>query len=165
MKYKTLALSALALAASSAVFAQSSGPQVTLYGILDANVQVLDGASTVTRVQSGGLQGSRFGLRGSEDLGGGLKAFFTLESGINVDDGSYGQGSFWGRQAFVGLGTPYGTVSLGRQYGSVYTLTNEFSQFSNVGTGASTAVIGALAATSRYVAATARRRVMAVRPG
>ncbi len=142
MKYKTFALSALALAASSAAFAQSSGPQVTLYGILDANVQVLDGASKQTRVQSGGLQGSRFGLRGSEDLGGGLKAFFTLESGINVDDGSYGQNTFWGRQAFVGLATPYGKVSLGRQYGSVYTLTNEFSQFSNVGTGASTAVIG-----------------------
>ena len=142
MKYKTFALSALALAASSAAFAQSSGPEVTLYGILDANVQVLDGASKQTRVQSGGLQGSRFGLRGTEDLGGGLKAFFTLESGINVDDGSYGQNAFWGRQAFVGLGTPYGKVSLGRQYGSIYTLTNEFSQFSNVGTGASTAVIG-----------------------
>lgn len=142
MKYKTYALSALALAASSAAFAQSSGPQVTLYGTLDANVQLLDGAARQTRVQSGGLSGSRFGLRGHEDLGGGLKAFFTLESGINVDDGSYGQGSFWGRQAYVGLGTPYGSVSLGRQYGSVYTLTNEFSQFSNVGTGASTAVIG-----------------------
>lgn len=145
MKYKTLALSVLALAASSATFAQSSEPsgtQVTLYGVLDANVQVLDGAARQTRVQSGGLSGSRFGLRGSEDLGGGLKAFFTLESGINVDDGSYGQNAFWGRQAFVGLGTPYGKLSLGRQYGSVYTLTNEFSQFSNVGTGASTAVIG-----------------------
>ncbi|MBV8034798.1 porin [Roseateles sp.] len=143
MNYKTLALSTLALAAGSAAFAQSSpGPQVTLYGTLDANVQVLDGAARQTRVQSGGLSGSRFGLRGSEDLGGGLSAFFTLESGINVDDGSYGQNSFWGRQAFVGLGTPYGKVSLGRQYGSIYTLTNEFSQFSNVGTGASTAVIG-----------------------
>ncbi len=142
MKYKNLALSALALAASTVSFAQSSGPQVSLYGILDANVQLLDGAARQTRVQSGGLSGSRFGLRGREDLGGGLNAFFTLESGINADDGSYGQNAFWGRQAFVGLGTPYGSVSLGRQYGSLYTLTNEFSQFSNVGTGASTAVIG-----------------------
>ncbi len=142
MKYKTLALSALALAASSAAIAQSSDTQVSLYGILDANVQVLDGISNQTRVQSGGLSGSRFGIRGTEDLGGGLKAFFTLESGINVDDGTNGQNAFWGRQAFVGLGTSYGKVSLGRQYGSVYTLTNEFSQFSNVGTGASTAVIG-----------------------
>ena len=142
MQSKTLALSALALAASASAFAQSATTQVSLYGILDANVQVLDGATRQTRVQSGGLSGSRLGVRGSEDLGGGLKAFFTLESGINADDGTYGQNAFWGRQAFVGLGTPYGKVSLGRQYGSVYTLTNEFSQFSNVGTGASTAVIG-----------------------
>jgi predicted porin len=142
MKYKTFALSSLALAASSVAFAQSSGPDLTLYGIVDANVQLLDGASKQTRVQSGGLSGSRLGLRGSEDLGGGYKAFFTLESGINLDDGTYGQNAFWGRQAFVGLGTPYGKVSLGRQYSSIYTLTNEFSQFSNVGTGASTAVIG-----------------------
>ncbi|MFG6430616.1 porin [Roseateles sp. LYH14W] len=142
MQSKTLALSALALAASASAFAQSPTTQVSLYGILDANVQVLDGAARQTRVQSGGLSGSRFGVRGSEDLGGGLKAFFTLESGINADDGTHGQNAFWGRQAFVGLGTPYGKVSLGRQYGSVYTLTHEFSQFSNVGTGASTAVIG-----------------------
>ncbi|RTL47067.1 MAG: porin [Burkholderiales bacterium] len=141
MKYKTLAIAALALA-SSQLFAQTSGPQVTLYGIVDANVQALHGASTQTRVQSGGLQGSRFGIRGSEDLGSGLKAFFTLESGINLDDGTYGQNAFWGRQAFVGLGTAYGHVLLGRQYGSVYTLTNDFSQFSNVASGASTAVIG-----------------------
>lgn len=142
MKYKPFALSALALAASSVAFAQSSGPQLTLYGILDANVQVLDGAAKQTRVQSGGLSGSRFGLRANEDLGDGLKAFFTLESGINVDDGTYGQNAFWGRQAFVGLGSRYGSVSLGRQYSSLYTLTSDFSQFSNVGTGASTAVIG-----------------------
>lgn len=142
MKYKTIALSALALAASSVAFAQSSGPQLSLYGILDANVQVLDGAAKQTRVQSGGLQGSRLGIRGREDLGGGLSAFFTLESGINLDDGTYGQNAFWGRQAFVGLGTSYGKVSIGRQYSSLYTLTSDFSQFSNVGSGASTAVIG-----------------------
>ncbi|WP_158218266.1 porin [Roseateles puraquae] len=141
MKTKTFALSALALAASSAAFAQSSG-QVTLYGTVDANVQVLDGAATQTRVQSGGLSGSRLGVRGQEDLGGGLRAFFTLESGLNLDDGTYGQGTFWGRQAYVGLGTPYGNVSLGRQYSSLYTLTDQFSQFSNVASGASTAVIG-----------------------
>ena len=142
MKYKTIALSALALAASSVAFAQSSGTQVTLYGVVDANVQVLDGASTLTRVQSGGLSGSRFGIRASEDLGGGLRAFFTLESGINLDDGTNGQNAFWGRQAFVGLATPYGKVSLGRQYGSLYTLSGDFSQFSNNNVGASTAVIG-----------------------
>ncbi|MCE4557000.1 porin [Roseateles cellulosilyticus] len=142
MKYKTLALSSLALAASSAAFAQTSSPQLSIYGVLDANVQVLDGASKQTRVQSGGLSGSRIGLRGSEDLGGGLQAFFTLESGVNLDDGTNGQNAFWGRQAYVGLGSRYGKVSLGRQYSSLYTLTDEFSQFSNLGTGASTGVIG-----------------------
>lgn len=142
MKYKNFALAALALAASSVAFAQSSDAQVSLYGTLDANVQMLKGAATQSRVQSGGLSDSRLGLRGSEDLGGGLKAFFTLESGINLDDGTNGQGSFWGRQAFVGLATPYGKVSLGRQYSSIYDLTSDFSQFSNVSAGASTAVIG-----------------------
>lgn len=146
MSLSKFAITAVALAASSASFAQSAasntGSQVSLYGILDANVQVLSGANTTTRVQSGGLQGSRFGVRGTEDLGGGLRAFFTLESGINLDDGTNGQGAFWGRQAFVGLNTPYGQVSLGRQYGSLFGLSNEFSQFGNVGVGASTAVIG-----------------------
>lgn len=140
--FSALAVAAALAASSSAVFAQTTGTQVTLYGVVDANVQVLDGASTVTRVQSGGLQGSRFGLRGTEDLGGGLRAFFTLESGINLDEGTNGQGAFWGRQAFVGLGTPYGQLSLGRQYGSIYTLSSDFSQFANTPYGASTAVIG-----------------------
>jgi len=146
MSIAKFAITAVALAASSASFAQSAasntGSQVSLYGILDANVQVLNGASTVTRVQSGGLQGSRFGVRGTEDLGGGLRAFFTLESGINLDEGTNGQNAFWGRQAFVGLNTPYGQVSLGRQYGSIYNLSSDFSQFSNTSYGASTAVIG-----------------------
>lgn len=138
----TTLLAGGASAQAAAPTASTSGTQVSLYGVVDANVQVLRGASTLTRVQSGGLNGSRLGLRGSEDLGGGLRAFFTLESGINVDDGTTGQGAFWGRQAFVGLATPYGQVSLGRQYGSLYTLSDQFSAFSNNGIAASTAVIG-----------------------
>lgn len=129
-------------ASAQSAASNTSGSQVSLYGVVDANVQVLHGDSTLTRVQSGGLNGSRLGVRGSEDLGGGLRAFFTLESGINVDDGTTGQGAFWGRQAFVGLATPYGQVSLGRQYGSLYALSDEFSAFSNNGIAASTAVIG-----------------------
>lgn len=136
------ALTALALAASSAAMAQNNTSSVTVYGVVDANVQVLDGASTLTRVQSGGLNGSRLGFRGSEDLGGGLRAIFTLESGINLDDGSTGQGTFWGRQAYVGLGSSLGTLTVGRQYGSLYTLSSDFSEFSNNNVGASTAVIG-----------------------
>ncbi len=134
-------LAAVALAASQAAQAQTSST-VTVYGVLDANVQMLEGANSLTRVQSGGLNGSRVGFKGSEDLGGGLRAIFTLETGVNIDDGTSGQGAFWGRQAFVGLSSPYGTITLGRQYGSLYTLSGDFSQFSNNNVGASTAVIG-----------------------
>lgn len=138
------ALAALALAAGTTAQAQTAtGSTVTLYGIADAYVQVAHGASSLTRVQSGGLNGSRFGLRGSEDLGGGLRALFQIESGINLDDGTYGQNAFWGRQAWVGVSSSaLGQLSLGRQYGSIYNLTADFSEFTNGPIGASTAVIG-----------------------
>ncbi len=143
MTVRSIALSALALAAAAAAHAQTPATSsVQIYGVVDAYLQSANGASSINRVQSGGLNGSRFGVRGSEDLGGGLRALFTIESGINLDDGSNGQGAFWGRQAWVGLGTPYGQVSLGRQYGSIYTLTSDFSEFSNGPVGPSTAVIG-----------------------
>lgn len=140
MAIKPVALTAIAVAAVGAANAQSS---VTLYGIVDAFVQYADGADSQTRIQSGGLNGSRLGVRGSEDLGGGLRAVFTLETGINVDNGTTAQDDvFWGRQAFVGLASPYGQLTLGRQYSSIYNTTNDFSAFSNVSRGASTAVIG-----------------------
>lgn len=66
---------------------------------------------------SGNLQGDRWGLIGSEDVGGGLKAIFRLEGGFNVDNGMLGQGGAeFGRKAYVGLASPVGTVTLGRQY-------------------------------------------------
>ena len=66
---------------------------------------------------SGGINGSRFGLRGTEDLGGGLKANFQLENGFNIDSGSAAQGGLlFGRQAFVGLSGGFGAVTFGRQY-------------------------------------------------
>jgi predicted porin len=142
MKTRHLAIALAALAASGAASAQTESTNVTLYGILDAYVQSARGAQTLHRLQSGGLSGSRFGIRGSEDLGGGLRGIFTLESGINLDDGTSGQGAFWGRQAFVGLDSRFGKLTLGRQYGSIYTLASEFSQFTNGPIGASTAVIG-----------------------
>ncbi|MES2890309.1 MAG: porin, partial [Pseudomonadota bacterium] len=82
MKKTLIALAVLA--SSGAAMAQST---FTLYGIADVNVERLDGASSVNRISSGGLNGSRWGLRGSEDLGGGLKAVFTLESGFGIDEG------------------------------------------------------------------------------
>jgi general bacterial porin, GBP family len=101
----------------TAVQAQSS---VTLYGLVDDGVEYLNnvGGKSTTLMQSGTWQGSRWGLKGDEDLGGGYRAFFTLENGFDVNTGKLGQGGLeFGRQAFVGIsGNNWGSVSLGRQY-------------------------------------------------
>ena len=83
--------SLIALAALAAVSAASAQSSVTLYGVLDANYNRLSAsdAGTVSRiVGSGSNQSSRIGFRGVEDLGGGLKASFVLEAGVNVDNGT-----------------------------------------------------------------------------
>jgi predicted porin len=69
----------------------------------------------------GGISGSRWGLRGVEDLGGGLAAVFQLENGFSINNGTLGQGGAeFGRQAWVGLkSNAFGTVTLGRQYDSL----------------------------------------------
>jgi predicted porin len=99
---------------------------VTLYGILDQAVEHLNDVGTgqggLTRMP--GLTGSfpsRLGFRGSEDLGGGLKAVFTLEQGLGVDSGTLNQGGrAFGRQSFVGLSGDWGSVTAGRQYSMLY---------------------------------------------
>ncbi|TXI89307.1 MAG: porin [Cupriavidus sp.] len=129
MKKALLALTAAAGACvvSGGAFAQSA-TSVTLYGIVDAGVEVAThvpggNGGTVARVTSGNMSGSRWGLRGAEDLGGGLKAIFTLESGFDIDTGLSGQGSrLFGRQAFVGLQGNFGAVTLGRQQNALYDL-------------------------------------------
>lgn len=96
---------------------------VTLYGLLDSGVTYTNrlpvaggGTASVISVHPGAMQGSRFGLRGTEDLGGGNKAVFALEAGINVDTGTAGQGGLpWGRRSVVGIEGAYGTVLFGRQ--------------------------------------------------
>lgn len=118
MKKSLLALAALGAFAGVA-HAQSS---VTLYGIIDEgfNINTNAGGKHLYNLSSGVMQGSRWGLRGTEDLGGGLKAIFVLENGFDVNTGKLGQGGLeFGRQAYVGLSSPYGTVTLGRQYDSV----------------------------------------------
>jgi predicted porin len=130
---KILLASAIASLFSVTAHAQSS---VTLYGIIDEGVQfssntknVVNGVNVGGRQVAldsvSGQQGSRWGLKGAEDLGGGLQAVFTLESGINLNTGALGQGGTeFGRQAFVGLSSrQYGAVTLGRQYDSVVTYT------------------------------------------
>jgi predicted porin len=94
---------------------------VTIYGIMDVGVERLtnvnaSGASLTRMPNLTGTVPSRLGLRGSEDLGGGLQAFFNLESGIALKSGTLNNGGrFWGRAANVGLAGPVGRVTLGRQ--------------------------------------------------
>jgi predicted porin len=133
MKKSLVALSVLA--ASGAVMAQST---LSLYGIADAFVGSrqttgisLSGGNMVTLQQrqsvldSGGLSDSRWGLKGTEDLGGGLKANFVLESGFDISSGA-STGTLFGRQASVGLSSDFGALSLGRQYGAYENVRSAF---------------------------------------
>ncbi len=109
MKKSLIALAVLA--AAGAASAQSS---VQLYGIADVWVGGIKatGSKAQTVVESGGVSGSRWGLKGSEDLGGGLKAIFTLEQGFALDTGVAASG--FNREASVGLAGNFGEVKLGK---------------------------------------------------
>src|SRR6202521_4708130 len=119
MKKTILATAAFALVgATGSAQAKNS---VTLYGVIDTGliyVHNANGNEKLVGTNSGTLSGDRWGLKGQEDLGGGLKAIFQLENGFDVNTGKLGQsGREFGRQAFVGLtADQYGTVTLGRQY-------------------------------------------------
>lgn len=113
MKKSLIALAVLA--ASGAAMAQSS---VTVYGVADVwfgSTKAL-GAQRVTKLDDGGISASRWGLMGTEDLGGGLKANFLLEQGLNLDTGTDRTGSGFRRQAYVGLSGAFGEVKLGNVY-------------------------------------------------
>ncbi|RAR61184.1 putative porin [Paraburkholderia unamae] len=131
---KTVAASAAMLALSPA-FAQSS---VTLYGVVDTGIGWVNNQTTLgstsgghsaVKMINGVWAGSRFGVKGSEDLGAGTKAIFTLESGINSATGAQQYtNAMFGRQSWVGLTNPaYGTLTFGRQYASYYQLLSPFS--------------------------------------
>ncbi|CAH2812235.1 MAG: Outer membrane porin [uncultured Caballeronia sp.] len=119
---KSFALtSSLSLALFSTAGAAHAQNSVTLYGVIDAGLAYVhnaNGNEKVVGTSNGNLSGDRWGLRGQEDLGGGLKAIFQLENGFNVGTGALGQGGReFGRQAFAGLtADKYGTVMIGRQY-------------------------------------------------
>lgn len=120
MNKKVLTAATLAVFASAA-HAQSS---VTLYGLIDAGISYVNNSKSGTshdklfKYDDGVAQGSRWGLRGTEDLGGGLKALFVLENGFNSGNGTAGQGNaMFGRQAYVGLSkNDIGSLTFGRQY-------------------------------------------------
>ncbi|MGI4859678.1 MAG: porin [Janthinobacterium lividum] len=101
------------------VHAQSS---VTLYGQIDNGLSYASntGGSHTVKLDGGILFGNRWGLKGNEDLGSGNHAIFTLESGYSVNSGKAAQGGLaFGRQAFVGVQAPWGTVTAGRMYDSI----------------------------------------------
>lgn len=117
---KKIAFALAVLPAAVAVQAQSN---VTLYGRVDMGVEHVTHASaagdSITRATSGNMNTSRWGLLGSEDLGGGLKAVFQLEGGFFADTGAQ-DGNLFGRQANVGLDGAFGRLVAGRSYTVVY---------------------------------------------
>lgn len=127
MKHSALALAVLAaLSLDSSAYAQSS---TQFYGLIDAGVEYVnhagpDGGSAV-KVISGGKNTSRWGFRGSEDLGGGLKAVWNLEGGILMDTGE-SDGAVFKRQAYVGLDGELGRIVIGRSFTTTYELVIKF---------------------------------------
>ena len=141
MKKSLIALAVLA--ASGAAMAQSS---VTLYGVADAAVTHVNGDDNWTGLDSGANKTSRLGFRGTEDLGGGLKANFVLEGGFNLDNGDgasgfagskAGDGFQFKRRSTVGLAGSFGEVRLGRELTAAYNATARYDVFGSVGLGQS----------------------------
>ncbi|MEI7297458.1 porin [Paraburkholderia tropica] len=133
MKRKLVVVAACATAPMIA-HAQST---VTLYGILDEGVNWTSNSNGAHQynMTSGVASGSRWGLHGSEDLGGGLSAIFVLENGFDVGSGALGQGGrMFGRQAFVGLSSnKFGALTAGRQYDSVVDTLAIYELFAQLG--------------------------------
>jgi predicted porin len=138
MKKTLVALAAFVTV--GAAFAQSS---VTLYGRIDASIasqQTKLGSVTTAdkgiQVRAGAHTGNRWGLKGSEDLGGGLKANFQLEQGFSVDDGEASSTKQFHRVAKVGLSGGFGSLDVGRQYSPIDNLYGQHDAFGYSGYGA-----------------------------
>ena len=113
---KTVIVAAVLASCAGGASAQSS---VAIYGIADAAFVRESGgaAGTVNKISSGAASASRIGFRGTEDLGNGVSALFTLETGFRLDTGEVDSaGTIFNRQAFVGLKSKAGTLTIGRQY-------------------------------------------------
>jgi len=123
MKLKHTAIALLALSAfTGSAYAQSS---VTLYGIVDTGMLYNSNVKGSSEFAMSQATSSRWGLKGAEDLGGGLQSVFDLENGFTTATGTLSQGGLeFGRKAFVGLSSSsWGTVTLGRQY----SVSNDFT--------------------------------------
>jgi len=123
---KTLICAAALSMISSIASAQSN---VTIYGLIDANVTYNTDANAAKdgqfKLNSGGMNTSRIGFRGTEDLGDGLKAIMQLESGVILDSGAT-DGDLFGRQANVGLQGAFGKIIAGRSYSTTYDFMQPF---------------------------------------
>ena len=130
MHLKTFALwAALALASST-----SAQAQVTLYGRINLTAESQKAGNQTLRVLQN--NSSRWGIKGTEDLGDGLKAGFQLESGISADTGAAAS-TFWGRQSEVNLGGSFGTLRLGNFTSEAYFATADYVSNHNHDTGTS----------------------------
>jgi predicted porin len=126
VKKKHLAAAAAAAAAFGATGAVQAQSSVTIYGLIDSGVEYLTNANangaSVARLSSGTMNTSRIGFRGSDDLGGGLKAIFQLENGFKLDNGGFdGEANqIFNRQSNVGLEGSFGRVVTGRSFSTTY---------------------------------------------
>ena len=130
MHYKALAA---ALITTLPLFAQAQ-TNVAIYGTMDAAIALEDtdapGEKRRTVINSGNQSSSRFGFRGTEDLGNGLKAMFNIEAGVALDTGA-ADSALFGRRAVVGLQGGFGQLTVGREYSpiaSVAAATDVFGQ-------------------------------------
>jgi len=138
MKKSLLALAALTAFAGVAS-AQSS---VTLFGIVDLNLRnVKNGSTSLKTMSQDGFNSSRLGLRGVEDLGGGLRAGFWLEGAMNPDTGTPA-GQTWQRRSTVSLMGGFGELRLGRDYTPTFWNHTIFDPFGTNGVGAQTTLQG-----------------------
>jgi predicted porin len=143
---KTLIVFAASTVVSTVAVAQSS---VTLFGLVDVGVRQLDnGGVRQTQLANDGLSASRLGVRGVEDLGGGLKAGFWLESQVRADTGQANDSRFWHRRSTVSLTSDsLGELRLGRDQLPTWTAVGDFDVFFQNGIGDTTttyAVLGGI---------------------
>ncbi|NML18996.1 porin [Azohydromonas caseinilytica] len=133
--YRLQGLAAAALLACAGGTAVAQDTNVQLFGLVDVGVGRLQepGSAAVYRVENGRMTTSHWGLRGTEELGGGLQAVFSLESFFRADTGATGRfdgDSFFARNAYVGLaGTQWGSVRLGRNTTPLFVSTISFNAF------------------------------------
>ena len=134
MKKSLLALAVLGAFAGVA----SAQSTVTLFGVVDVNARSVknDGAGTRKTLSTDGINSSRLGFRGTEDLGGGLSANFWLEGGLQPDDGTTSKLDFR-RRSYVGLKGGFGEVQAGREYTPTFWNTTIFDPFGTNGVGSS----------------------------